>query len=98
VTQPKPSTRRRTENGLEEVPWEPQERVVEQLEQLLAYAKTGELRGIFSIMLWQGQSVSHCWAGGLQYDDIFVDHPVIIGELALLQQDLINQRLEKRNG
>lgn len=63
----------------------PNEKLVGTLENLLAEAKSGELRTLFYVCSWSDDAVSHGW----NWDHRTGNRRRIVGEIAMAQQDLI---------
>ena len=62
----------------------PNQALIKQLETLLEYAKSGEIRSIFTICSWNDGSMTHGWA----YDERS-SRRRILSEMMLLQHDYI---------
>jgi hypothetical protein len=68
---------------------EPREEVVSHLERLLEEAKSGELIGIFEVVVFQGGFVNSGWA--MRSPE---NLRTMIGELEMLKRDLIRNYMQ----
>ena len=68
----------------------PREVLISHLEKLLDRAKAGELTGIVSVSVWQGQNVAHGWS--LADGDYL---RTVLGEIDILKHHLIDDELER---
>ena len=66
--------------------FQPREHLISHLERLLDRAKTGELTGLISVTLWQGNNVSHGWS--LKNGHYL---RTMIGEIEILKHALIDE-------
>lgn len=68
----------------------PDPALIEQLENLLSQAKTGELTGLVYVSVWQGNGVNSGWAG--LYSGL---SRTILGELAVLNYEIVRNISEE---
>lgn len=74
--------------AVEIVPVEPNQSLIEHLEELLDKAKSGEMRGIFVVQILGGDYLAPSYVGGTDPGDLVMHSAHIIGELSVIQTRL----------